>query len=155
MRTEALRVTDQSTASQLLTNFPEARAECKSTPRGRVLEQRRGVIPVIIDLRPLQRAREIDVPNLGLGVELIDLPASFPVAVPGLLHSAARPLRLAINRRLFALRASCCQLVQRTGGTPTGPPRHALHTTTPPPSLPHVPLPNPSPYTTTAHSAHP
>src|SRR5688572_14546667 len=40
---------------------------------------------VRVNLRPLEPARKIDVNDLRLGVEIVDFPTAFAVAVPGLL----------------------------------------------------------------------
>src|SRR5689334_9370473 len=45
---------------------------------------------VIVDLRALQLSAEIDVPDFGLRVELVDLPAPFAVPVTGLFYAAER-----------------------------------------------------------------
>src|SRR5712672_2525848 len=47
-----------------------------------------------VDLRALQVPREINVDRLRLGIEVVDLPPSFAVSVPGLLDAAEGKVRL-------------------------------------------------------------
>src|SRR5215207_1064326 len=68
---------------------------------------------VVVDLGPLERARKVHVPYLGLGVELVDLPPALAVAVPGLLDPTEREVRLSADGRGVHVGDPVVELIQR------------------------------------------
>ena len=69
-----------------------------------------------VDLRPLQRARVVHVAHLGLGVELVHLPAALAVAVAGLLHAAERQMGLGADGRRVDVGDAVVELLHRAEG---------------------------------------
>src|SRR3954463_296159 len=47
-----------------------------------------------VDLGPLELAGVVDIADLRLGIELVDLPSTLPVAIAGCLDAAEREVRL-------------------------------------------------------------
>src|SRR5215210_7227035 len=75
-----------------------------------------GRAQVVVDLRPLQRAREVAVADLRLRVELVDLPATLAVPVSGLLYPAERKMGLCADRRGVDVGDPVVQLVEGAKG---------------------------------------
>src|SRR5215213_528406 len=75
-----------------------------------------GRAQVVVDLRPLQRAREVAVADLRLRVELVDLPATLAVPVSGLLYPTERKMGLCADRRGVDVGDSVVQLVECAKG---------------------------------------
>src|SRR4029079_3749229 len=72
-----------------------------------------GRAEVVVDLRPLQHAREVAVTDLRLRIELVDFPAAFAVPVSGLLYPAERHMGLCADRWSVDVRDAVVQLVER------------------------------------------
>src|SRR5688500_11856764 len=71
---------------------------------------------VVVDLCALEGAGEVDVADLGLGVELVDLPAALAVPVAGLLHAAEGQVRLGADGRRVDVRDAVVELGERPEG---------------------------------------
>src|SRR5687768_13718052 len=71
---------------------------------------------VVVNLRPLQRPGEIDVPHLRLGVELVHFPPAFAVAVPCLLYPAEGQMCFRSDGWSVDVRNSVVELAQSAEG---------------------------------------
>src|SRR5829696_10049072 len=87
---------DPSMATCTINPSPRGAASTSRSTRTAALSI--GRAQVVVDLRPLQRAREVAVADLRLRVELVDFPAPLAVPVSGLLYPAERKMGLRADR---------------------------------------------------------
>src|SRR4051812_22653941 len=72
---------------------------------------------IVVDLCPLQGAGEIEIPDLGLRVELVDLPSAFAMPVSSLFYPAEREVSFGADGRSVDVGDAGVELVH-------GPHRH-------------------------------
>src|SRR5512134_97769 len=87
----------------------------RATPPRSLLPAPRS-LPVVVDLRPLQRAAVVGVADLGLRVELVHLPPALAVAVAGLLDAAEGEVRLRADGRRVDVGDPVVQVLERPEG---------------------------------------